>query len=160
VLENGFASCFPARLSLLLWHGPRKHHVISWSILLATPLIARGLQLFHNTMISCSVQCSTLEYIDNFETSTQTDSHQQPHLQQQHQASNLLTWLLLPKLTIVSCCTGIDVASDPRAPRHSKTAEPADVTKTGLAFLHTAHCLGSGDIMVWLPGAYDFNSSS
>ena len=43
---------------------------------------------------------------------------------------------------------GIDVGTDPRAPRHSKVAEPDDVTKTGLAFLHTAHCLGSGDIMV------------
>ncbi|DBA86469.1 hypothetical protein WJX79_005001 [Trebouxia sp. C0005] len=53
---------------------------------------------------------------------------------------------------------GIDVASDPRAPRHSKTAEPADVTKTGLAFLHTAHCLGSGDIMISAMGDPDGNA--
>ena len=46
---------------------------------------------------------------------------------------------------------GIDVGTDPRAPQHSKTAEPADVKRTGLAFLHSAHCLGSGDIMVLNP---------
>ncbi|DBB10518.1 TPA: hypothetical protein ACH3X3_002056 [Trebouxia sp. C0006] len=54
--------------------------------------------------------------------------------------------------------SGIDVASDPRAPRHSKTAEPADVTKTGLAFLHTAHCLGSGDIMISAMGDPEGNA--
>ena len=46
---------------------------------------------------------------------------------------------------------GIDTATDPRTPTHSKVTEPEEVTKTGLAYLHTAHCLGSGDIMVCIP---------
>ena len=48
----------------------------------------------------------------------------------------------------MAIAAGIDTATDPRAPRHSKVTEPDEVTKTGLAYLHTAHCLGSGDIMV------------
>jgi methanethiol oxidase len=43
----------------------------------------------------------------------------------------------------------IDTATDPRAPRLSKTVENADIaSNTGLAYLHTSHCLGSGDIMI------------
>ena len=43
----------------------------------------------------------------------------------------------------------MDTATDPKAPRIAKTAEPEDIQKaTGLAYLHSSHCLGSGDIMV------------
>lgn len=43
----------------------------------------------------------------------------------------------------------MDTATDPRAPRIAKIAEPEDIQKvTGLAYLHSSHCLGSGDIMV------------
>ena len=40
---------------------------------------------------------------------------------------------------------GIDVATDPRAPRIAKTVEPGEIqAKTGLAYLHSSHCLGTG----------------
>ncbi len=43
----------------------------------------------------------------------------------------------------------MDTATNPKAPRIAKTAEPEDIQKaTGLAYLHSSHCLGSGDIMV------------
>ena len=32
---------------------------------------------------------------------------------------------------------------------------PEEVTKTGLAYLHTAHCLGSGEIMISAMGTPD-----
>ena len=32
---------------------------------------------------------------------------------------------------------------------------PDEVTKTGLAYLHTAHCLGSGEIMISAMGTPD-----
>ena len=41
---------------------------------------------------------------------------------------------------------GVDVATDPRAPRIAKTVEPEEIqAKTGLAYLHSSHCLGSGE---------------
>ncbi|KAL6745344.1 selenium binding protein [Haematococcus lacustris] len=43
----------------------------------------------------------------------------------------------------------VDTVTDPRAPRIRHVAEPEDIQKSsGLAYLHTSHCLGSGDIMV------------
>lgn len=44
----------------------------------------------------------------------------------------------------------VDTASDPRAPSICKVVEPADIqAKTGgQAYLHTSHCLPSGEIMV------------
>ena len=43
----------------------------------------------------------------------------------------------------------MDTATDPKAPRIAKTAEPEDIQKaTGLAYLHSSHCMGSGGIMV------------
>ena len=40
---------------------------------------------------------------------------------------------------------GVDVVTDPRAPRLAKTVEPEEIqSKTGLAYLHSSHCLGSG----------------
>jgi len=44
---------------------------------------------------------------------------------------------------------GVDTASDPRAPQLKYTVESADILeKTGLGYLHSTHCLGSGDIMI------------
>ena len=43
----------------------------------------------------------------------------------------------------------MDTATNPKAPRVAKIAEPEEIQKaTGLAYLHSSHCLGSGDIMV------------
>ena len=43
----------------------------------------------------------------------------------------------------------MDTATDPLAPRIAHVAEPKDIQKkTDLAYLHSSHCLGSGDIMV------------
>ena len=40
---------------------------------------------------------------------------------------------------------GVDVATDPRAPRLAHVVESQDIqAKTGLAYLHSSHCLGSG----------------
>ena len=48
-----------------------------------------------------------------------------------------------------SYAAAVDTATDPKAPRIAKTAEPEDIQKaTGLAYLHSSHCLGSGDIMI------------
>ena len=47
------------------------------------------------------------------------------------------------------CPAAIDVTSNPRAPSIHKVVEPDAIqSKTGLAFLHSSHCLGSGDVMV------------
>ncbi|CAK0773982.1 Methanethiol oxidase [Coccomyxa viridis] len=44
---------------------------------------------------------------------------------------------------------GVDVATDPRAPRIAKIVQPEDIQeKTGLTYLHSSHCLGSGEIMI------------
>ena len=52
-------------------------------------------------------------------------------------------------LVIAHFSAAVDTATDPKAPRIAKTAEPEDIQKaTGLAYLHSSHCLGSGDIMV------------
>lgn len=41
---------------------------------------------------------------------------------------------------------GVDVATDPRAPKLAKTVEAEEIqSKTGLAYLHSSHCLGSGE---------------
>ncbi|KAM8921541.1 methanethiol oxidase [Pelodytes ibericus] len=43
----------------------------------------------------------------------------------------------------------VDVGTDPLAPRIHKVVEPEEVfQKTGLANLHTSHCLGCGEIMI------------
>ncbi|XP_073241029.1 methanethiol oxidase-like [Porites lutea] len=48
-----------------------------------------------------------------------------------------------------------DVETDPRAPLIHKIVSPEEVTKTGLAYLHTSHCLGSGEIMISAMGTPD-----
>lgn len=50
-----------------------------------------------------------------------------------------------------------DVETNPRAPSIYKIVEPEEVIdKTGLTFLHTAHCLGSGEIMISAMGNKEF----
>ena len=45
-------------------------------------------------------------------------------------------------------CAAVDTASDPRAPTLAGIVEAKDVAQTGLSWLHSAHCLGSGEIMI------------
>ena len=44
----------------------------------------------------------------------------------------------------------VDTASNPRAPSIFKVVEPADIQARtgGQAYLHTSHCLPSGEIMI------------
>ncbi|KAL4515239.1 hypothetical protein Ndes2526B_g09559 [Nannochloris sp. 'desiccata'] len=43
----------------------------------------------------------------------------------------------------------VDVATDPRAPRLAKTVEQKEiVAATGLTYLHSTHCLATGEIMI------------
>lgn len=63
-------------------------------------------------------------------------------------ASKTRNRLIMPSL-ISSRIYIFDVGTDPRVPRIHKIVEPQEVfTKTGLAYPHTTHCLGSGEIMV------------
>lgn len=56
--------------------------------------------------------------------------------------------LIMPSL-ISSRIYIFDVGTDPRAPRIHKIISPEDVAqKTGLGFLHTTHCLASGEVMI------------
>lgn len=44
---------------------------------------------------------------------------------------------------------GVDTGTDPRAPRLKHVVQSEEIlSKTGLAFLHTTHCLGDGNIVV------------
>ncbi|GAX80193.1 hypothetical protein CEUSTIGMA_g7631.t1 [Chlamydomonas eustigma] len=53
---------------------------------------------------------------------------------------------------------GVDTQSDPRAPKLNKVVEPQDIQEaTGLAYLHTSHCLGSGEIMISAMGDKEGN---
>lgn len=50
----------------------------------------------------------------------------------------------------------VDTSSDPRAPKIHKVVDGAEIKeKTGLAYPHTTHCLGSGDIMISAMGSPD-----
>lgn len=70
-------------------------------------------------------------------------------------ASKSRSLLILPSLGS-GRVHAIDVKTDPKAPRLSKTVEKQDiVSATGLTFLHTSHCLGSGDIMISAMGDPD-----
>ena len=42
----------------------------------------------------------------------------------------------------------MDTATDPRAPSLAAVAEPEDIEKEGVSYLHSTHCLPSGNIMV------------
>lgn len=44
---------------------------------------------------------------------------------------------------------GFDVTTDPRKPTLEKIVEPEEIqAKTGLSFLHTSHCLGTGEVLI------------
>ncbi|XP_028404277.1 methanethiol oxidase-like [Dendronephthya gigantea] len=66
--------------------------------------------------------------------------------------------LIMPSI-ISSRIYIFDVAKDPRAPRIRKVIEPEEVfEKTGLAYPHTSHCLGNGDIMISAMGDPEGNA--
>ncbi|PPR92316.1 hypothetical protein GOBAR_AA28370 [Gossypium barbadense] len=53
----------------------------------------------------------------------------------------------------------IDTQKNPKAPSLYKVVQPEDIIKkTGLAHLHTSHCLASGDIMISCLGDKDGNA--
>lgn len=63
-------------------------------------------------------------------------------------ASKSRSILVLPAL-VSGRVYGVDTATDPRAPSIKYTVEPKEIhDKTGFAFLHSSHCLGSGEIML------------
>ncbi|CAI0399941.1 unnamed protein product, partial [Linum tenue] len=67
-------------------------------------------------------------------------------------------FLVLPSL-VSGRIYAVDTLKDPKAPSLHKAVEPADIlAKTGLTYPHTAHCLGSGDIMVSCLGDKDGNA--
>ncbi|KAI3436518.1 hypothetical protein D9Q98_005935 [Chlorella vulgaris] len=51
-----------------------------------------------------------------------------------------------------------DVATDPRQPTLAKVVEPEALKKTGLAYLHTSHCLANGEVMISGMGDADGNA--
>jgi selenium-binding protein 1 len=52
-----------------------------------------------------------------------------------------------------------DVASDPRNPKLAKVVEGEEIQKkTGLAYLHSSHCLASGEVLVSAMGDPDGNA--
>ncbi|XP_062961701.1 methanethiol oxidase isoform X3 [Cynocephalus volans] len=58
------------------------------------------------------------------------------------------TKLVLPGL-MSSRIYVVDVGSDPRAPKLHKVIEPKDIhAKCNLSYLHTSHCLASGEVMI------------
>lgn len=73
-------------------------------------------------------------------------------------ASAQRRYLILPSL-VSGRIYAIDTAKDPRAPVIYKTVEPEVIlSKTGLAYPHTAHCLASGDILISCLGGKDGNA--
>ncbi|XP_065026321.1 selenium-binding protein 2-like isoform X6 [Musa acuminata AAA Group] len=54
----------------------------------------------------------------------------------------------------------VDTTKTPRAPSLHKVVDPTDILQmTGLAYRHTSHCLGSGDIMVSCLGDKEGNAT-
>lgn len=73
-------------------------------------------------------------------------------------ASAQRRYLILPSL-VSGRIYAIDTAKDPRAPVIYKTVEPEVIlSKTGLAYPHTAHCLASGDILISCLGGKNGNA--
>jgi len=53
----------------------------------------------------------------------------------------------------------VDTATDPRAPSLKHVVEHDEIkAATGLSYLHTSHCLGSGDILVSAMGDEEGNA--
>lgn len=73
-------------------------------------------------------------------------------------ASAQRRYLILPSL-VSGRIYAIDTTKDPRAPVIYKVVEPETIlSKTGLAYPHTAHCLASGDILISCLGGKDGNA--
>ncbi|KAG8499868.1 hypothetical protein CXB51_006267 [Gossypium anomalum] len=67
-------------------------------------------------------------------------------------------FLILPSF-LSSRVYVIDTQKNPKAPSLYKVVQPEDIIKkTGLAYLHTSHCLASGDIMISFLGDKDGNA--
>eukprot|EP00250_Pteridium_aquilinum_P012587 c20817_g1_i3 orf=146-1582(+) len=67
-------------------------------------------------------------------------------------------FLVLPSL-VSSRVYVVDTATNPRAPVLHKVVEPQEIiTKTGMAFPHTSHCLADGTIMISCLGDKDGNA--
>ncbi|GAU39506.1 hypothetical protein TSUD_68700 [Trifolium subterraneum] len=68
-------------------------------------------------------------------------------------------YLILPSL-LSGRIYVIDTKTNPRSPSLHKIVEPEDIiSKTGLAYAHTSHCLASGDIMISFLGDKDGNAA-
>ncbi|KAK7400065.1 hypothetical protein VNO78_11264 [Psophocarpus tetragonolobus] len=67
-------------------------------------------------------------------------------------------YLILPSL-VSGRIYVVDTKIDPRSPSLHKVVEPDEIiSKTGLAYAHTSHCLASGDVMVSFLGDKDGNA--
>jgi len=67
--------------------------------------------------------------------------------------------LILPTLGSQAKIYAVDVVSDPRNPILHHAVEHAEIKAvTGLSYLHTTHCLGSGEIMVSAMGDPEGNA--
>eukprot|EP00249_Psilotum_nudum_P022921 c28692_g1_i1 orf=445-1923(-) len=67
-------------------------------------------------------------------------------------------FLILPSLVSTRIYV-VDTLENPREPVLHKVIEPEDIiSKTGMAYPHTAHCLASGDIMLSCLGDKDGNA--
>lgn len=74
-----------------------------------------------------------------------------------HDSTKSRSRLILPTLGS-NRVYSIDTKTDPRAPRVDKVVDSSDITKkTGLCYMHTSHCLGSGEIMVSAMGDVEGN---
>ncbi|KAF7837046.1 selenium-binding protein 1-like [Senna tora] len=68
-------------------------------------------------------------------------------------------YLILPSL-VSGRIYVVDTKTNPKAPSLHKVVEPEEIiSKTGLAYPHTSHCLASGDIMVSCLGDKEGNAA-
>jgi selenium-binding protein 1 len=66
-------------------------------------------------------------------------------------------FLILPSLTTSNVFV-VDTLSDPKAPSLFKVVDGNEIkSKTGLAFPHSTHCLGSGEVMISMMGDSEGN---
>ncbi|XP_027343261.1 selenium-binding protein 1-like [Abrus precatorius] len=73
--------------------------------------------------------------------------------------SAIRRFLILPSL-VSGRIYVIDTEIAPRCPSLHKIVEPEDIiSKTGLAYAHTSHCLASGDVMISFLGDKDGNAA-
>lgn len=68
-------------------------------------------------------------------------------------------YLILPSL-VSGRIYVVDTKTNPRSPSLHKVVEPEEIiSKTGLAYGHTSHCLASGDVMISFLGDKDGNAA-